>query len=156
MVLNRLQTLADRVCPESQCGFSSERSTIDMMFSLRRLHEKCTEQKQSLYIAFTDLTKAVDLVGRDGLFKVLIRSGCPQNLLSVIQSFYTGMKGHSFRRVIINSIRREEWSQAGMRACPHPLWHLLRSHAKACLQKHQLTVSTSTLGQMVNITACPD
>ena len=34
LVLNRLKKLADRVYPESQCGFRSKRSTIDMMFSL--------------------------------------------------------------------------------------------------------------------------
>ena len=93
VVLNRLQKLADRVYPESQCGFRSERSTIDMIFSLRQLQEKCREQKQSLYIAFIDLTKAFDLVSRDGLFKVLARIGCPLKLLSVIQSFHRGMRG---------------------------------------------------------------
>ena len=32
VVLNRLQTLADRVYPESQCGFRAKRSTIDMVY----------------------------------------------------------------------------------------------------------------------------
>ena len=52
VVLNRLQELADSVYPESQRGFRSERSTIDMIFSLRQLQEKCREQKQPLYVAF--------------------------------------------------------------------------------------------------------
>ena len=34
-VLMRLQKLAERVYPESQCGFRAERSTVDMIFSLR-------------------------------------------------------------------------------------------------------------------------
>ena len=93
VILNRLQKLADRVYPESQCGFRAERSTIDMIFSLRQLQEKCREQKQSLYIAFIDLTKAFDLVSRDGLFKVLAQIGCPEKLLSIIKSFHTDMKG---------------------------------------------------------------
>ena len=93
VVLKRLQKLADRVYPESQCGFRSERSTIDMIFSLRQLQEKCREQNQPLYVAFIDLTKAFDLVSRDGLFKVLNRIGCPERLLSIIRSFHSGMKG---------------------------------------------------------------
>ncbi|XP_035663411.1 uncharacterized protein LOC118407100 [Branchiostoma floridae] len=93
VVLGRLQRLADRVYPESQCGFRSERSTIDMIFSLRQLQEKCREQRQPLYIAFIDLTKAFDLVNRDGLFKTLAKIGCPPKLLRMIQSFHTGMKG---------------------------------------------------------------
>ncbi|XP_069990653.1 uncharacterized protein [Penaeus vannamei] len=74
--------LADRLYPESQCGLRSERSTIDMISSFSQLQEKCREQNQPLYIAFIDLTKA--------FFK---RIGCPERLLSIIQSFHVGMKG---------------------------------------------------------------
>jgi len=38
VVLNRLQLFADRVYPESQCGF---RAKLDMVFTLRQLQEKC-------------------------------------------------------------------------------------------------------------------
>ncbi|XP_069158045.1 uncharacterized protein [Procambarus clarkii] len=40
VVLVRLQILADRVYPDSQCGSRAERSTTDMVFSLRQLQEK--------------------------------------------------------------------------------------------------------------------
>ena len=66
ILLIRLQKLAEHIYPESQCGFRAERSTIDIEFSLRQLQEKGREQP--LYIAFIDLTKAFDLVNRDGLF----------------------------------------------------------------------------------------
>ena len=61
VVLKRLQVVADRVYPESQCGFRANRSTTDMVFSLRQLQEKCREQQQPLFVAFIDLTKAFDL-----------------------------------------------------------------------------------------------
>ena len=91
--LKRLQTLAERVYPESQCGFRSQRSTIDMVFSVLQLQEKCREQRKPLFIAFIDLTKAFDLVSRDGLFKILAKIGCPPKLLSIIKSFHDEMKG---------------------------------------------------------------
>ena len=93
IVLNRLQKLGDRVYPESQCGFRRNRSTVDMIFSLRQLQEKCREQQKPLYIAFIDLTKAFDLVSREGLFCILEKIGCPPKLLSIIKSFHTDMKG---------------------------------------------------------------
>jgi len=93
VVLKRLQVIAERIYPESQCGFRANRSTIDMVFSLRQLQEKCREQRQPLYIAFIDLTKAFDLVSRDGLFKILPKIGCPPRLLSIIKSFHENMKG---------------------------------------------------------------
>ena len=94
VMLNRLQTLVERVYPEAQCGFRAQRSTIDMIFSLRQLQEKCREQRRPLYIAFTDLTKAFDLVSRSGLFTTLLhRMGCLHKLLRMITSFHEGMKG---------------------------------------------------------------
>ena len=93
VLLIRLQKLAERVYPESQCGFRAERSTIDMVFSLRQLQEKCREQQMPLYVAFIDLTKAFDLVSRDGLFKALQKIGCPPKLHSLIESFHSNMKG---------------------------------------------------------------
>ena len=93
VILGRLQMLADRIYPESQCGFRAKRSTVDMIFSIRQLQEKCKEQNMPLYVAFIDLTKAFDLVSREGLFKILPKVGCPPKLLSLIESFHTNMKG---------------------------------------------------------------
>ena len=64
LVLNKLQTLAERLYPEALCGFRARRSTIDMIFSLRQLQEKCGEQRKHLHITLIDLTKAFDLVSR--------------------------------------------------------------------------------------------
>ena len=93
VILIRLQKLAGRNYPGSQCSFRAERSTIDMIFSLRQLQEKCREQHMPLYIAFIDLTKAFDLDSRYGLFKLLPKIGCPPKLQSMIESFHTDTKG---------------------------------------------------------------
>ena len=63
-----------------------------MIFSVRHLQEKCREQNQPLYLAFIDLTKALDLVSRDGLFRMLPLIGCPPKLLSIVKSFHDGMR----------------------------------------------------------------
>ena len=65
----------------------------DMVFSLRQLQEKCREQQQPLLVAFIDLTKAFDLVSKDGLFKILPKIGCPPRLLNIIRFFHEEMKG---------------------------------------------------------------
>ena len=42
VLLNRLtQHLVDNIVPESQCGFRQNRGTIDMIFAVRQLREKC-------------------------------------------------------------------------------------------------------------------
>ena len=56
-MLNRLiPTIAQENTPESQCGFKSNRGTVDMIFVLGQIQEKCTEQNMGLYAAFVDLT----------------------------------------------------------------------------------------------------
>ena len=77
IVLMKLRVLAERIYPESRCGFRAKGATIDMIFSLRQLQEKCKEQGKPLYVAFIDLTKALHLVSRDSLFKILAKIGCP-------------------------------------------------------------------------------
>ena len=88
----KLRVLAGRIYPESQCGFRAKRTTIDMIFSLRQLQESCREQGKPLYVAFIDLTKAFDLVNRDGRFKILAKISCPPTLLGIVKSFHDNMK----------------------------------------------------------------
>ncbi|XP_033111734.1 uncharacterized protein LOC117112703 [Anneissia japonica] len=93
VILKRLAHLADRIYPEAQCGFRPSRSTVDMIFSLRQLQEKCREQQMPLFIAFVDLTKAFDTISRAGLYKILEKIGCPPKLLNLIHSFHKHMHG---------------------------------------------------------------
>lgn len=93
ILLNRLSKhVTPEIVPESQCGFRPNRSTIDMIFSLRQLQEKCIEQDQPLYVVFVDFTKAFDTVGRTGLWQLLRKYGCPDKFTSMIESLHTGMK----------------------------------------------------------------
>ena len=67
------------------------------MISLRQLQETCREHGKPLYVAFIDLTKAFDLVSRDGLFKILAKIGCLPTLLSIMKSFHDKKhEGNSF------------------------------------------------------------
>ncbi|KAI8517538.1 hypothetical protein Bbelb_035550 [Branchiostoma belcheri] len=91
VILKRLQVLADRIYPESQCGFRKDRCTIDMVFTLRLLQEKCIEQNKPLLTVFIDLCKAFDAVSREGLYLVLHKIGCPPKLLAIIKAFHEGM-----------------------------------------------------------------
>ena len=58
------------ILPKSQCGFKSNRSTIDAIFTLRQTEEKSIEQKRPLYMVFIDFTKAFDTFDHELLWKV--------------------------------------------------------------------------------------
>ena len=93
VVQARLSKLAEDVLTESQCGFRQERSTIDMIFSIRQIQEKAIEQEQELYMVFVDFRKAFDTVDRRMLWKVLKIFGCPQTLIDITQQFHDGTRG---------------------------------------------------------------
>ena len=62
IILNRLIAISEANLPEAQCGFRPGRSTVDMIFTVRQVQEKCHEQNLDLYSVFIDLTKAFDTV----------------------------------------------------------------------------------------------
>ena len=67
---DRLQLIAEKVLPESQCGFHKGRGCVDMIFTARQLFEKSREHDDSLFALFIDLRKAYDSVCREGLWQV--------------------------------------------------------------------------------------
>ena len=79
--------------PESQYGFKINRGTVDMIFVLRQIQEKCREQNMGLCAAFVDLTKAFDSISRDGLWKILARLGCPSKCLTILCQLHEGQQG---------------------------------------------------------------
>ena len=99
IMLNRItKHILDDVVSESQCGFRKQRGTVDMVFAIRQLQEKCVEQHQDLHLLFINLTKAFDTVNRAALWAILSKLGCPPRVVQIIRSFHDGM----FCRVIEN------------------------------------------------------
>ena len=82
----------ENILPEEQCGFRPQRSTIDMMFVLRRLQELARMKDTPLYLCFINLTKAYDSVDRTLLWDVLARFGVPPRMLAVMRQFHDGMQ----------------------------------------------------------------
>ena len=72
IVSNRLSDYCEAhgILPDEQCGFRPERSTVDMLFVVRRLQELARRRRIPLYMCFVDLRKAYDSVDRELLWKV--------------------------------------------------------------------------------------
>ena len=87
-----LQIISEDILPESQCGFREARGTIDMIFTLRQLQEKCAEQNEPLYVTFVNFSKAFDTVSRSLLWLLLSKYGCPDKFISLLRSFHDGMR----------------------------------------------------------------
>ena len=94
IVANRLSDFCEarQILPEEQCGFRPARSTIHMLFVVRRLQELGRQRKLPLYMCFVDLRKTYDSVDRELLWKVLARAGVPSVMIDVIRQFHGGMR----------------------------------------------------------------
>ena len=46
-----------------------------------------------LYAAVEGLTKAFGTVSRDGLWKILVRLGCPPKFLTILRQLHEGQQG---------------------------------------------------------------
>ena len=85
--------------------FSPARSTIGILFVVRRLQELGRARKTPLYMCFIDLQKAYDSVDRELLWVVLARFGVPEKMLVVIRQFHEGMRA----RVRTDDGEHSEW-----------------------------------------------
>ncbi|VDL86526.1 unnamed protein product [Schistocephalus solidus] len=92
ILLNRLNGHQEQdLLLESQCGFRRHRGTTDMIFAARQLQEKCQDMRTHLYTTFVGLTKAFDMVNRDGLWKVVRKFGCPERFTHMVRQLHEGM-----------------------------------------------------------------
>ena len=67
IVQSRLQVLAEKGLPESQCGFRKGRGCTDMIFVVRHLVEKTFEHQAKQYLFFVYLHTAYDSIPRKAL-----------------------------------------------------------------------------------------
>ena len=75
----------ENISPEEQCRFRPQRSTVDIMFVVRRLQELARKKDTPLYLCFIDLAKAYDSVDRT---YVLARFCGPARMIAVIHHFH--------------------------------------------------------------------
>ena len=131
ILLNRISThITPEVVPETQCGFRGNWTTVDMIFCLRQLQEKCIEQDRPLYMVFVDFSKAFDTVGRTGLWQLLRKYGCPEKFTTMIEALHTGMMANvSVGGEVSESFGVTNGVKQGCVLPPHALLHLPISNA---------------------------
>ena len=80
--------------PEEQAGFRKKYSTIDHIFTLTSMINKClySNKRRKLYIAFVDYEKAFDLVDRDRLWTILEKLKASTKLINMLKGMYSCVK----------------------------------------------------------------
>ena len=92
----------------SQCGFRSQRSTMDHVVRLETSIREANIQRQHLIAVFFDLEKAYETTWRYGIMKDLHNMGLRGRLPNFIKVFLTDRKFEVRIRTILSDIQKQE------------------------------------------------
>jgi hypothetical protein len=85
LLYNRLSEIIEPEIGDYQMGFRPNRSTIDNLFIVRQIYEKCYEYNIDLHNIFVDFSHAFDTVNRDAIYNSLIKHNVPSKPIKLIK-----------------------------------------------------------------------
>ena len=86
--MKRLKRKLDEEINQTQAGFRQNRGTMDPIFNLRMLIEKCREASINLHMCFIDYSKAFDCVGNRVMIETLKQMNCHYKITNLIINLY--------------------------------------------------------------------
>ena len=92
VIANRLKNTLESQQPKEQAGFRRNFSTIDHLFTIDQMIQKCEEYNKKLYLTFIDYTKAFDSVKHESVYRALERQGVEKKYIQVIMEMYGKLK----------------------------------------------------------------
>ncbi|PSN38555.1 hypothetical protein C0J52_14819 [Blattella germanica] len=92
ILVSRLTPFIDEIIGDHQCAFRRNRSTIDLIFSIRQILEKKWEYNGTVHQLYIDFKKAYDSIKREKLYSILINFGIPKKLVRLIGMCLNGTK----------------------------------------------------------------
>ena len=89
---------------EYQTGFRPNRSTVDNIFTLRQMYEKCYEHNIEMHSAFIDFNQAFDSINRGTVITVLKEMQIPRKIVNLINM----VTQHTKARIKLNNEYTEQ------------------------------------------------
>ena len=85
ILYQRLADFTEAILRDYQSGFRPNRSTIDNIFMVRQIIEKCHEYNVDIYNIFIDYTHAFDSILRNKILDSLSMNKIPSKLVNLIK-----------------------------------------------------------------------
>ena len=92
ILYNRLAQYAEEILGDYQCGFRTNRSAIDHIFTRRQIQEKAYEYNMHLHNLYIDFKQALDIVNRSRMLHDLMLLGIPKKLTQLVGVTMTGSR----------------------------------------------------------------
>ena len=74
--------------PREQAGFRKGFGTIDHLFTINQVLQKCHEYQQPLCMAFIDFEKAFDSIKTSSMIKAITNQGVDQHIVDTLSNIY--------------------------------------------------------------------
>ena len=69
-----------------QCGYRQERSTVDQIFTVCQIFEKCCEHGKDIYHLFIDIKAAYDSINRRRLYAAMEEMNIPEKMIALVKA----------------------------------------------------------------------
>lgn len=112
IIAARLEPLVEKIIGDYQCGFRKGKSTVDQIFAIRNILEKCNEYNVTIHQLFIDFKQAYDSIYRSKLYEVMAEFKIPPKLIQLVKMT---LKNTKCKVVIQGELTREFNVTKGLR-----------------------------------------
>ena len=109
ILLERLKPIVESGLGDYQCGFRKNRSTVDQIFTVRQMLEKCWEFNRVIHQLFIDFRQAYDSILRVKLWDAMVELGIPKKLIKLTSICVNGSRS----RVKVGEILSDSFEVSG-------------------------------------------
>jgi len=85
ILFNRLMPYVETTIGDYQCGYRGERSTVDQIFTVRQILEKCGEHGKDTHHFFIDFKAAYDNIDRRSLYAAMEEVNIPKKFIALVK-----------------------------------------------------------------------
>jgi hypothetical protein len=153
ILYKRLVPYVDNIVGEYQCGFCTGKSTVDHIFGLRQIMEKCHEFNIDLHLLFIDYKAAYDSIDRDELFKAMQDFDIPLKLINLVKMT---LDLTSCRVLIQGHVSRDFLVEKGVRQGDALSCLLFKIVLERVIRKSGVNTRGSIFGKSVQVLAFAD
>jgi sorting nexin-29 len=86
ILFNRLMPYVETTIDDYQCGNRQERSTVDQIFTVHQILEKCSEHGKDTHHLFIDTEAAYDSIERRHIYAAMEELNIPQKLTALVKA----------------------------------------------------------------------
>jgi sorting nexin-29 len=84
--INRLLPYVETTIGDYQCSYRGERTTVDQIFTVRQILEKCGEHGKDTHHLFIDFKAAYDSIDRRSLYAAMEDFYIPRKMIALVKA----------------------------------------------------------------------